>query len=205
MRRSVAGARSRGEGPGPRANPGSGRSRAGRSPRATSTPASSATCARPGRQPSDPPEQHPPHHPGDAERLRHDAVGAPFPPGRPGQRHADLTAPPSTAELTIDAGQRVARGLAALALCYARLSNAFAPGGTYAFTQWALDDAPADRLGRDRGAWPLGSGSPAGAAPMRFSDPDECRRALQSAGFRDVGVARIDLQWRTDRAERCST
>lgn len=76
------------------------------------------------------------------------------------------------------------------------------PGGTYAFTQWALDDdllqiVAAALAAHGRADVAL----PPAPPPMRFSDPAECRRALRSAGFRDVGTLRIDLQWRTDRAE----
>ena len=74
------------------------------------------------------------------------------------------------------------------------------PGGSYAFTQWAQDDdllrIVAAALAAHGGAVDL----PPAPPPMRFSDPDECRRALHSAGLRAVGVARLDLQWRTDRA-----
>ena len=76
------------------------------------------------------------------------------------------------------------------------------PGGTYAFSQWAQDDdllqiVSAALAAHGRSDLAL----PPAPPPMRFSDRDECRRALQSGGFRDVGALRIELQWRTDRAE----
>ncbi len=75
-------------------------------------------------------------------------------------------------------------------------------GGTYVFTQWAKDD---DLLGivssavaehGDR-AVPL----PAAPPPMRFSEPEECRRVLALQGFESVAVDRIDIEWKSDRAE----
>jgi hypothetical protein len=36
---------------------------------------------------------------------------------------------------------------------------------------------------------------------MRFGDPDECRRTLVLSGFDEVTVDRIELEWRSDRAE----
>jgi hypothetical protein len=36
---------------------------------------------------------------------------------------------------------------------------------------------------------------------MRFGDPDECRRTLVLSGFDEVTVDRIEVEWRSDRAE----
>jgi SAM-dependent methyltransferase len=42
---------------------------------------------------------------------------------------------------------------------------------------------------------------PAAPPPMRFSEPEECRRVLAAQGFEKVAVDRIDIAWRSDRAE----
>jgi SAM-dependent methyltransferase len=75
-------------------------------------------------------------------------------------------------------------------------------GGKYVFTQWAKDDdllrivssAIAEHGDRSLDL-------PAAPPPMRFSDPDECRRVLASSGFGGVAVDRLDIEWRSDRAE----
>jgi hypothetical protein len=75
-------------------------------------------------------------------------------------------------------------------------------GGKYVFTQWAKDDdllrivssAIAEHGDRSLDL-------PAAPPPMRFSDPDECRRVLVSSGFERVAVDRIDIEWKSDRAE----
>ncbi len=76
------------------------------------------------------------------------------------------------------------------------------PNGMYAFTQWALNDdllrivsvAIAEHGRSDLDV-------PQAPPPMRFSDPDECRRVLGIYGFREIRIEQIILQWRTDRAE----
>jgi ubiquinone/menaquinone biosynthesis C-methylase UbiE len=75
-------------------------------------------------------------------------------------------------------------------------------GGRYVFTQWAKDDQLLQMVGAAIAA----HGNPAVVLPpappmMRFSDPDECSRALGAAGFRDITVDRIDVEWRDRRAE----
>jgi SAM-dependent methyltransferase len=75
-------------------------------------------------------------------------------------------------------------------------------GGKYVFTQWAKDDdllrivasAIADHGDRSLDL-------PAAPPPMRFSEPDECRRVLLSSGFEKVAVDRLDIEWTSDRAE----
>lgn len=75
-------------------------------------------------------------------------------------------------------------------------------GGKYIFTQWAKDD---ELLGIVSSAIAQ-HGDPSvklPAAPplMRFADPDECRRVLVSLGFDRATVDRIEIEWKTDRAE----
>jgi ubiquinone/menaquinone biosynthesis C-methylase UbiE len=70
------------------------------------------------------------------------------------------------------------------------------PGGTFAFTQWAQDDDLLALVMRAVGS----HGSPdvvlpPAPSPMRFSDPQECRRALNASGFTEVSVERLDLAW----------
>ena len=36
---------------------------------------------------------------------------------------------------------------------------------------------------------------------MRFSEPDECRRALTAASFGKIIVERLDIAWMSDRPE----
>jgi len=92
--------------------------------------------------------------------------------------------------------------LAAPEAAIAEAHRVLRPGGSYAFTQWAEDDDLLQIVGTALAAHGRSDVDlPPAPPPMRFSDPDECRRALQSGGFRDVGALRIELQWRTDRAE----
>lgn len=75
-------------------------------------------------------------------------------------------------------------------------------GGRYVFTQWAQDD----ELLRMVGAAIAAHGDQSVALPpappmMRFSDPDECRRTLRAAGFKDVTADRIAIEWKSQRAE----
>jgi ubiquinone/menaquinone biosynthesis C-methylase UbiE len=79
-----------------------------------------------------------------------------------------------------------------------------APGGRLAFTVW---DAPeravtfglilrAIEANGDKNV-PL----PAGPDFFRFSDPDEIKRSLASAGFEDPSVTMLDLVWRVPSAD----
>jgi SAM-dependent methyltransferase len=76
------------------------------------------------------------------------------------------------------------------------------PGGVYVFTQWGLDD---DLLRMVAGAVKThGEAAPAlpEAPPMmRFSDPGECRRVLEGAGFDRAAAELVALEWRTRRAQ----
>jgi SAM-dependent methyltransferase len=75
-------------------------------------------------------------------------------------------------------------------------------GGKYVLTQWAKDD---DLLGIVASAVAAHGDRtvqlPAAPPPMRFSEPDECRRVLVAQGFAKVAVDRVDIAWRSDRAE----
>lgn len=75
-------------------------------------------------------------------------------------------------------------------------------GGKYVFTQWAKDDDLL-RIVASAIAEHGNRSVELSAAPplMRFSDPDECRRVLVSTGFDKVTVERIDVEWKSDRAE----
>jgi ubiquinone/menaquinone biosynthesis C-methylase UbiE len=70
------------------------------------------------------------------------------------------------------------------------------PQGRYVFTQWAKDD---EVLGivlsaiAAQGA-PVAN-LPDAPPPLRFSDPLECRRVLERAGFADVRIERIETAW----------
>jgi hypothetical protein len=68
-------------------------------PSAAFLPAPFRNAADSGRQPADPPEQHQPHHPGEAERRGHDAVG---------QRRSRGSAPLTELEKVIALAQDVA-------------------------------------------------------------------------------------------------
>lgn len=76
------------------------------------------------------------------------------------------------------------------------------PGGRYAFTQWAKDDElltiVLSAIAAHGG--PV-AGLPPAPPPLRFSDPAECRRVLQAAGFVDVADQRIETTWTGDRPE----
>ncbi|MPZ47806.1 MAG: methyltransferase domain-containing protein [Dehalococcoidia bacterium] len=77
------------------------------------------------------------------------------------------------------------------------------PGGRYAFAVWAQPDA-------DNGAGilnaaleehgTLASPAPAGPSQFRFSDPEECRRGLEAAGFTGIETRRLEFVWRAPSA-----
>lgn len=76
------------------------------------------------------------------------------------------------------------------------------PGGRYVFTQWAMDDGV---LGIVTAALaehgePVTT-LPEAPPPMRFSDPAECRRVLETIGFDDAQGERVDIRWTTERPE----
>jgi len=87
-------------------------------------------------------------------------------------------------------------------LAIAEVHRVLRQGGKYIFTQWAKDD---DLLRIVSSAITQhGSQSvkvPAAPPMMRFSDPDECRRVLIASGFDKVTVDRINIEWKSDRAE----
>jgi SAM-dependent methyltransferase len=78
------------------------------------------------------------------------------------------------------------------------------PGGRYAFTVWAR---PEEAVGFGvvlRAMETYGTtavGLPDGPPFFRFSDPDECRRALAQAGFQSVDVHKLPLIWRLPSAD----
>ncbi len=76
------------------------------------------------------------------------------------------------------------------------------PAGRYVLTQWAIDDdllsIVAAALAEH--AVPVPDLPPA-PPPMRFSDPVECRRVLEAAGFADVHDERVEISWTTERPE----
>src|SRR5262249_54075930 len=76
------------------------------------------------------------------------------------------------------------------------------PGGRYVFTQWAKEDDVLNIVGAaiaQHGA-PI-FGLPQAPPPMRFSEPDECRRALEAAGFGGVKNGRVEITWEPERPE----
>lgn len=78
------------------------------------------------------------------------------------------------------------------------------PGGRFAFTAW---DTPAEAVGfgvvlraiETHGTTAVGL--PDGPPFFRFSDPEECRRALAAAGFVDVKVRKLPIVWRLASAD----
>lgn len=76
------------------------------------------------------------------------------------------------------------------------------PGGAFAFTQWATDDELLGIVGTTVAAYGHADVALPAAPPlMRFSDPVECRRALEGQGFENVCVTSIPLVWRGERPE----
>jgi hypothetical protein len=70
------------------------------------------------------------------------------------------------------------------------------------FTQWARDDELLTNVLSaiaDHGA-PVAN-LPNAPPPLRFSDPIECRRVLEAAGFADVHDRRVETSWTTERPE----
>jgi ubiquinone/menaquinone biosynthesis C-methylase UbiE len=76
------------------------------------------------------------------------------------------------------------------------------PEGRYVFTQWAKDDELLTILlsALAAHAAPVAN-LPEAPPPLRFSDPDECRRVLEAAGFADVRDARVETTWTAERPE----
>lgn len=76
------------------------------------------------------------------------------------------------------------------------------PGGKYVFTQWAKDDelmTIVTSAVAEHGT--LSIDLPAAPPPLRFSDPDECRRVLDTTGFDKIAVERLDIAWTSNRPE----
>jgi SAM-dependent methyltransferase len=93
-------------------------------------------------------------------------------------------------------------GLLHLARPEAAIAESFrvlAPPGRYAFTVWAAPDTARGfgivlKAIETHGT--LDVGLPPGPPFFRFSEPEECRRALKAAGFQDVVVEHLPLEWR---------
>jgi ubiquinone/menaquinone biosynthesis C-methylase UbiE len=76
------------------------------------------------------------------------------------------------------------------------------PGGRYIFTQWAKDDELLGIVGTAIARHGDRSVELPPAPPlMRFGDPEECRRVLVASGFQRVTVDRINVEWKSERAE----
>jgi SAM-dependent methyltransferase len=79
-----------------------------------------------------------------------------------------------------------------------------APGGRFAFSVWATPDAESG-MGIIRAAieehGDLNAPLPSGPPQFRFGDPDESRRSLEAAGFRDVETRIIRPLWHAADAE----
>jgi SAM-dependent methyltransferase len=78
------------------------------------------------------------------------------------------------------------------------------PGGRIGFSVWAAGDkavgfgAVLEAIGNNGR---LDAGLPPGPSLFRFSDPQECRRALEVAGFRDPRCAEVAQSWRLASVE----
>jgi ubiquinone/menaquinone biosynthesis C-methylase UbiE len=85
---------------------------------------------------------------------------------------------------------------------FAEALRVLRPRGLYIFTQWALDDEllsiVLSAIGR-HGEIP--TSLPPAPPPLRFSDPLECRRALEITGFTSVADTRIETSWTAERPE----
>jgi SAM-dependent methyltransferase len=76
------------------------------------------------------------------------------------------------------------------------------PLGRYIFTQWALDDELLSIVLSaiaEHGA-PVAN-LPDAPPAMRFSDPLECRQALDAAGFSDLRDERVETIWMAEQPE----
>jgi SAM-dependent methyltransferase len=86
-------------------------------------------------------------------------------------------------------------------LALAEAFRVLKPGGAYIFTQWAADDElltiVSTAVVEHGGLVEL----PAAPPPLRFSDPEECRRTLSAAGFGNIMVERLDISWTSDRPD----
>lgn len=75
-------------------------------------------------------------------------------------------------------------------------------GGRYVFTQWAQDDELLKIVLTaisDHGE--SIANVPHAPPPMRFGDPEECRRSLNAAGFSSVQDDRIETTWQSAKPE----
>jgi hypothetical protein len=86
-------------------------------------------------------------------------------------------------------------------LAIAEAYRVLKPGGTYVFTQWALDDELLKIVSTAVAQYGQPVELLAAPPPMRFSEPEECRRALTAAGFGAIAVERLNIGWTSDPPE----
>jgi SAM-dependent methyltransferase len=90
-------------------------------------------------------------------------------------------------------------------LAIAEAARVLVPGGTFAFTVWA---SPEQTIGfaiildavQEHGTADVGL--PDGPPFFRFSDPLECERVLNNAGFAGIRVITVPLVWRFEKADQ---
>ena len=89
-------------------------------------------------------------------------------------------------------------------LAFAEAYRVLRPGGRFSFTVWATPEVSVGlgmvlRAIQTHGTTdvPLPSGPPF----FRFSDPEECRRALEAVGLADVQSSALPLAWRFPHPE----
>ena len=88
----------------------------------------------------------------------------------------------------------------------AEASRVLQPGGRYVFTQLAMDDEVLRIvLSADCRPWAPVSNLPAAPPPLRFSDPIECRRALELTGFQTCAKSASRPLGRPIGQKGCST
>jgi SAM-dependent methyltransferase len=78
-------------------------------------------------------------------------------------------------------------------------------GGKYAFTVWCSPDQDCDFMklvfGSIQAHGTLDVDLPPAPPIFRFSDDEECVRAVRSVGFLDPEVSRLELKWTANRSE----
>jgi SAM-dependent methyltransferase len=87
----------------------------------------------------------------------------------------------------------------------AEAARVLAPGGRFAFTVWAPPEMAIGFgiiLAAVQAHGMADVGLPDGPPFFRFSDPAECQRVLEDAGFADVRVTTVPLVWTFDKPEQ---
>lgn len=82
------------------------------------------------------------------------------------------------------------------------------PGGRYAFTVWDAPERAAAFgiiLGSIQKHGNMDVGLPPGPPFFRFSDPEECHRALTASGFINVRTIQVPLVWRVESGDEILT